>query len=179
MKNVRNNVSMKDLIIVGKVLKPRGLTGEVQVYLSSPSVVGEFFESAGGKKVFIAGKEFIVKKYAFVGEFAYLTFDGVRSVEVAEGLRGQEVRIPREAVRIGDDEVLADDLIGFSVVGLMGQVLGAVKRVVSYGHGEVVECLGEVGEFSFPYEDVFVVETNILARKIVVREEMLEESTDL
>ena len=125
------------LITVGRILKPRGLKGEVKCIIN--------------------------------GEIVYKFFDGVTTLEQAELLRGKPIQVPRETVKLADDEILASDLVGFEIVDTDGRKIGVVKGVENYGASDIVDC----GDFMFPYEDAFVVETNLSDKKIVIRSEML------
>jgi len=147
---------------LAKVLKPRGLAGEVKVHvLTNKPFALSFVDN--------------VEKISHSGEFAFIKFKGVDSVESAEALRGQLIQIPREMLPLDDDEVLADDLIGFEVVGQDGKKLGTVKNIESVGASEVFDC----GSFMFPNEDAFVIETNMRTRRITIRKEMLDEEVVL
>ena len=171
----QSQTNPQNFVTIGKILKPRGLAGELKVQiLTNKHGAFSFVEK--------------VEKVKFAGAFAYIKFKDVNSIADAEKLRGREIRIPRALMPLGADEVLADDLIGFAVVGQGGEKLGFVRSVETIGKGEVIECVkspsregvAPIGDgvwsyFSFPYEDAFVVETNMQERKIVIREKMLAE----
>jgi len=141
---------------LGEVLKPRGLAGEVKVkILTNKPEAFAFVEN--------------VEKLSFSGVFAFIKFKGV-DYEAAQNMRGKLVQIPFDKFQLDDDEVLADELIGFEVVGQDGEFLGTVKDIQSVGASEVFDC----GHFMFPNEDAFVVETNMKTRRIVVKKEMLD-----
>jgi len=147
---------------LARVLKPRGLGGEVKVQvLTNKPFALSFVDN--------------VEKISHSGEFAFIKFKGVDCVQTAQALRGVLLKIPREMFPIDDDEVLADDLIGFEVAGQDGKKLGVVKNVESVGASEVFDC----GSFMFPNEDAFVIETNMKTRRIVIKTEMLDEEVIL
>ena len=168
---------MNDFITIGKILKPRGLSGEVKVQILTNKP--EVFLTLTNKTIDL-GK---VIKSSVQNGFAYITFDGIKTIESAERLRGKDIRIPLADLPIDDDEVYAADLIGFAVVDTDGEKLGKVKSIESYGAGEVIECVGTPGGnrgyFSFPYEDAFVIETNMTKKQIVIKTEMLDEEVIL
>lgn len=155
------------MITIGKILKPRGLSGEVKVQIltNKPDAFLELKTALGLK----------VKKSSIQNGFAYMMFEGINTAETAERLRGREIQIPREVLKLDSDEVLADDLIGFTVVGIDGKRLGTVRGVETYGASDVFDC----GHFMFPNEDSFVLETDITKRQIIVNEKMLEEEVIL
>jgi 16S rRNA processing protein RimM len=164
-----------DKVIIGKVLKPRGLAGEVKV-----SVLTNRFPELNGETV-TCGRDLVVRLASIQNGFAYLTFEGIKDVDGADALRGKNVEVARDMIEIDDDEVLASDIIGFAIVGVSGKTLGRLIAVENYGAGDILECAGVApgSTFSFPNEDNFVVETNMTERKIVVRDERLEVETIL
>ena len=145
-------------VSIGKVLKPRGLKGELKVSTQFPM--------QDIQTVCIAGKEYRVLGASEHAGFAYLKLEGVSTVEQAERLRGLVIDVDRELIKLQDDEVLIADLIGFDMVSPQGQTLGKVAAIDEHPAGEVIVC----ETFSFPYEDAFVVETDMTKKRIVVRD---------
>jgi len=142
---------------LGEVLKPRGLAGEVKVRILTNKP--EAFSFVDG-----------VEKISFSGHYAFIKFKNVDYV-AAQNMRGKLIQIQRDLIPLDDDEVFADDIIGFEVVGEDGKRLGTVKKIEHVGAFEVFDC----GHFMFPNEDEFVVETNMTTKRITIRAEMLEE----
>lgn len=153
---------MKNFVTIGKVLKPRGLSGEVKVQIFTN--ITEAFSLVEN-----------VEKVSFSGGFAFMKFKDVKTIETANAIRGKLIQVPRELLPLGDDEVLADDLIGFEVVDENGKKLGTVLKIESVGASEVFDC----GHFMLPNEDAFVIETNMRKKQIIVNEKMLEEEVVL
>jgi len=131
-----------------------------------------------------------IEKISFSGAFAFIKFKNVTTLEAAERLRGNPIQIPRGKLPLEPDEFIADDLIGFKVLDETGKKLGTVRKIESVGAGEVIDCVRHCEEpcddaiptrkqmsasFMFPYEDEFVVETNMRHKRLVVRAAMLEE----
>ena len=141
-------------IQVSTILKPVGLRGEIKCTYFSPIP----------KVIYIDGKSYKVLKSRDYKDFTFLTLEGIDAIEDAERLRGKSIAIDRESVEIGNDEILTSDLIGFAVINKSGKHLGTVKDIQNYGASDICDC----GSFSFPYEDAFVLETNVKARKIVL-----------
>jgi len=142
---------MEKKVTIGRVLKPRGLSGEVkvQVFTNKPEV----FDHVAN-----------IERITLHGGFAFIKFKGVDCVGAADKLRGHEITIPRELLTVDDDEILMDDLLGFTVVDTAGKKLGVVREVLEVGAGAVID----IGTTMFPYEDEFVAETNRGTRTIVI-----------
>jgi len=150
--------SKNNAVTIGKVLRPRGLSGEVKVQiLTNKHEAFSYVEK--------------VEKIKFGGGFAFIKFKDVNSIADAERLRGHEIQIQREMVPLGANEIIADDLIGFDVVAQDGRKLGVVRSIETVGKSEVIDC----GKFSFPYEEAFVIETSMGTRQIIVEVDMLAE----
>ena len=140
---------------ISRVNRPRGLKGELKC---------DLFDRIP-KKIFIGDREYTVKKAAHTDSTTYLYLDGVDSIDVAERLRGREIFAERAEIALLADEVLTSDLVGFDVVDEKNIRLGCLLSLDDYGGGHI--CVCDFG--SFPYEDHFVAETNMLDRKIVVK----------
>jgi len=151
---------MEDLRI-GKVLKPRGLKGElkVQILTNRPQV---FFDV---KNVLIGGREYGILQASQQSGFVYLYVDGIKTIEMADLLKGKYITVTREQFGLEPDEVLDIDLIGFDVIDAKGNVLGKLESLENFGGGEVLI----VGEQVIPYEDEFISETNMNTKKIILR----------
>lgn len=159
----KNSVpTLSSNVTLGKVLKPRGLSGEVkcQILTNKP----EAFSLLPN-----------IEKISFSGEFAFIRFKGTTTIEAAEALRGSLIQIPRDKLPLDEDEIIADDIIGFDVLDEDGKRLGTVHKIEAVGAGEVIDC----GHFMFPYEDEFVVETNMRHKRLIIRAAMLEEEVVL
>lgn len=156
---------MNKLLTIGRVLKPRGLAGEIKVQILTNRP--EIFTTA--KTVSIGDVDFTVARGSVQNAFAYFMLGGV-DLAKAERLRNKMVQVSAEQFPLEDDEVLSTDLIGFAIVGdKSGKVLGELLGIDDHGAGDVLDC----GALSIPYEDEFVVETNMTERKIVVREDLV------
>ncbi|MDR0461937.1 MAG: hypothetical protein LBG88_01220 [Christensenellaceae bacterium] len=106
----------------------------------------------------------IIKPKGLQGELK-CHFFGIDTIDKAEMFRGVPLYVNRADLKLGADEILATDLVGFVVVDESGKKLGVIKSVDDYGGGDVIDC----GTFSFPYEDDFVIETNMTERKLVCK----------
>ena len=151
--------------IFGKVLRPRGLRGEIKVRFHNNTNNGQW-----GGGVFIDGTGYRVTKFNMQGiGCVFMKLEGIDTIEQAESLRDKLVYTMAPAHTLADDEVLVADILGFSVVDEKGTVLGTLCAVENYGASDVFDC----GTFSFPNEDTFIVETNMTDRKIVIRSQLL------
>lgn len=127
-------------ILVGKIVAPQGIRGEVRVQ--------SFAESpADFKKMLIQSNRFADGDFKFVrvvpnSNVVIAKIRGVDDRNAAEALRGTELFIVRDALPdLSADEYYQADLIGFDVVR-NGQKIGVVDCFQNYGAGDIIETDG-------------------------------------
>ena len=124
---------MKSELTIGKVLKPRGLKGELkfETYSSDPARFSCL------KKLGIDNTEYAVERISVEGNVAYCVLFGVDSVEKAESLRGKLVTCDRNdlpALEEGEHYIV--DMIGLAVV-VNGETKGRISDILQYGSADV------------------------------------------
>lgn len=125
---------MEDTLVVGEVLRPQGLRGEVKVkpLTDDPD---RFFAL---RRVFLRGEEKRCRCLRVHEGYAYLQIDGIFSREAAEGIRGEMLRIRREdAVKLPENAEFICDLIGCQAVDTEGRIWGELKDVLQPGGCDV------------------------------------------
>ncbi|MBQ3079160.1 MAG: 16S rRNA processing protein RimM [Clostridia bacterium] len=129
---------MTDYLVIGEILKPQGVRGEVKVRPITCDI-GRFedIESVYFKK----GEAYEEKGVAFVRgdlDAVYLKFDGVDDRNQAEEIRGELLYVDREhAVELDEDENFIVDLIGLKGVDDEGNEYGTLKDVMQPGGNDV------------------------------------------
>lgn len=124
-------------ILVGKIVAPQGIRGEVRVqsYAENP---------ADFKKFVVYSNRFASGAFKFVravpnSNVIIAKISGVDDRNVAEGLRGTELYIARDALPdLRDGEYYQADLIGFDVIR-DGVKIGIVECFQNYGAGDIIE----------------------------------------
>ena len=155
---------MKSELTIGKVLKPRGLKGELkfETYSSDPARFCDL------KKLSIDKTEYTVLRISIEGNVAYCVLDGVYSVEKAESLRGKLVTCNRDDLPALDEgEHYIVDMIGLAVV-VNGEVKGRISDILQYGSADVYVVKNGDVTFSFPAIKGVVKQVDIDGGKIVV-----------
>jgi 16S rRNA processing protein RimM len=146
-------------VLIGQVLRPRGLRGELKTNAAFAELT----------KVYIDGREYKVDRSSLQNKFVYLCLAGVDSIEKAEKFRKKEIYVNENDLKIADDEVFADDLIGFAVLNANGEKIGKLKSVDDYGGGVFFEiAVAGVGYVHIPNEDEFITETNMKNKTITL-----------
>ena len=138
---------MKTEFLVGKALRPRGLKGEIrfELYTGDPSR----FRSL--QHLRLGDTAFDVEKISVEGDFAYIKFAGIDTVESAESHRGQNPYALRsELPKLKGDRVYISDIMGADVI-VDGDRIGELVDVLQYGSADVyVVKLTKGGTVNFP-----------------------------
>ena len=124
-------------ILVGKIVAPQGIRGEVRVqsYAENP---------ADFRKFVVYSNRFANGAFKFVravpnSNVIIAKISGVDDRNAAEGLRGTELYIARDALPdLRDGEYYQADLIGFEVVR-DGVKIGVVDCFQNFGAGDIIE----------------------------------------
>lgn len=155
---------MKSELTIGKVLKPRGLKGEVKIetYSSDSARFSHL------KAMKIDGQDYLVKSISLEGAIGYVTLDGIDSVEKAELLRGKFITAKRDDLpKLPDGKYYIVDMIGLDVVA-NGDVIGEVIDVLQYGSADVYVVKTIDSSLSFPAIKGLIKEVNLDDGKLVV-----------
>ena len=117
---------MTDTLIVGEVLKPQGIRGELKVKPFTDDA--EDFHAFS--RVFLDGTEYKVISVRTGTGTVFLGLKGVADRNAAELLRGKRIAIPRsEAPAPEEGRYYIADLLGCRIVTEEGTVLGTLTDV--------------------------------------------------
>ncbi len=154
-------MSEKNKILVGKIVAPQGIRGEVRVqtYTAVPTDLRDLsvFCSRFG-----AGAFHFVRAIP-VSSVIVARIDGIDNRNDAELLRGTELFINRDELpALADGEYYQADLIGMHVIR-DGTEIGIVDDIQNYGAGDILEL--DNGEMvSFRGADVDLIKKIITVR---------------
>ncbi len=125
-------------ILVGKIVAPQGIRGEVRVQTYSENPIDfKHFDVLSSK--FKSSAFHFVRRLNPTSDVIIARIDGIDNRNVAETLRGTELFISRDALpKLGADEYYQSDLIGFSVMR-DGENIGRVACFQNYGAGDIIE----------------------------------------
>ena len=157
---------MSDLILLGVVGAPHGVRGEVRIktFTGDPLAIADYGPLTDSK-----GRSFEITDIRPAKEVVVARLKGVATREAAEALNGVELFVARGKLSAGEDEdeFLQADLIGCSVVGPAGIVLGTVATVENYGAGDLLDIETPDGRsVLMPFTKAFAPRIDIAARRI-------------
>lgn len=161
---------MEDLVTIAKVVKTRGLRGELVA-----DILTDFpdrFDSL--KKVFAvkpSGEtlELEIEKFWFQKGRIVFKFVGLDSIEEAENLRDCGVCISEdEIVELEEDEFFDWQLAECAVETVDGENLGKVSELMRTGGTEVLVVKGAEKDYLIPFAETICVEVDIENKLIKV-----------
>jgi len=156
-----------DYLVVGRVVRPFGLRGELKVH-----VMTEYPEQLDRLHTVYLGPErqaWTVENIRLHQDAALFTLAGCDDRDAAESLRGALVQIAREdAVPLEGDEFYEYQLIGIKVVEKDGSLLGKLTEIINTGANDVFVVVGPEGELLLPAIESVILEIDLDADRMLV-----------
>ena len=151
-------------LLVGEVLKPQGIRGEIKVKPFTDSA--EDFKNF--KRIFLDGEEYkILSVRAGAGE-VYLALRGVPDRNAAELLRGKKITIPREeAPEPEEGRYYIADLLESEVLTEAGEKLGVLVDIRQAATDIYTVRSGEK-EILFPAVKGVIIQIDVENKQITV-----------
>lgn len=165
-----SKIDLTDLVLIGRVIRPHGLTGLLRIVSYAQSK--ETFLKAGSVLLNKGQNEFHEKKVVSIrshGSAYLLRLSGLNSIDEAEVFRGAEILIKKAFLSKKDeDEFFWYELIGLNVYLTTGQYLGVLKEVFPTGSNDVYVVGNQGREFLIPAIHQIVKEINIPQKRMVI-----------
>ena len=154
---------MNDLVAIAKIVKSRGLRGEV-----SADILTDFPERFEDLESVIAllpdgtRRDLKIEDFRFQKNRVLLTFEEIDSIEAAENLRNAEICVPEsEAVALEEDEYFDWELAGCAVETVEGEKIGCVKELMRTGGTEILVVAGEEKDYLIPFAETICTEVDV------------------
>jgi 16S rRNA processing protein RimM len=150
-------------IEIGRIARAHGIRGEVVIATHDPE--SDVLDAL--PVIWVGGvqRRMIGVRGTHRGWLVQL--EGIATRNDAEALRGQTVEVDREALALGDDDILLDDLIGCQVKLVDGTPWGTIHSVESGMQDLLVIHDGEL-ERLLPLVDEFVTAIDLEAGVVTV-----------
>ena len=169
----------QNLLLIGKIVKPHGLRGDVKVMSYAESInTYDNLKAIYLKKGDGTIEALHINKVSPSKRLIILGLDGVEDVNKAEELRGLELFIDRnELEEAKEGEYYQHDLLGLNVFTLQGSDLGTIKNIMPTGDYDVLVVQKGKKEHLIPAIKDIVREVNLKEKKVVIEplEGLLEE----
>ena len=165
-----------DFLVVGHVVKPHGIRGELLVssltdhpdVTFSPGVVVVLGDADRGT---CSGDEptlSITEARPHKGGYL-VSFVDIETRTDAEALQGRYLlRAVEELEPLGEGEIFYHQLLGMAVETTDGARLGEVVEVYELAPSDLLAVRGARGEYTIPFRDGIVVEVDTERRRLVV-----------
>ena len=156
-------------VCVGVVTGAHGLRGLVRVrpFTDVAEDVGAYgpVETEDGSQSFVLD----VRNRAGKGQIL-VQIEGIDDRTRAEALKGLKFFVPRDRLPEADDhEFYHADLLGLTIVGQAGEVIGMVRAVQNFGGGDILEITEADGSISnIPFTLAAVPEIRLSEGRVVV-----------
>jgi len=160
-----------DYIVLGTIVRPHGLKGEVKIDLSCSGV--DRLKSCKTLRLVRNGKELkqvsVIRAFEHNDGDAVVRFKEVEGPEEAETLRGVVVAVRSEdREELPNDTFYIDDLMGLEVVSMKGRSYGIVDEVMDGPANAVLVAKIGGKETLIPVLKSMVRSVDLKARQIVV-----------
>ena len=165
---------MNDYLLLGTIVKPQGLKGEVKLRHETGDA-SRFFdlETAWMKQA----ESFVpvsIQSVRLSGADVFLMLEGTQDRDAAEKLRGVQLYVDRAHARpLAEGEAFIADLIGLAAVDTQGNTIGKLTDVLQPGGADVLVFQTPQGPMMAPHLKRLVKE--ITKTHIVLDESVLPE----
>ena len=166
----------KDLVAVGKVLKPHGVRGEIRVQILT-DFPERFEETSEFWLVSPTGLVELrtVEGARFHSGWVLLKLAGIDDPETVAKYRNWLVSVPEdELVELEEDEYWHFELEGLEVRDESGAILGRLEEVLTTAGHDLYAVRGPAGEILIPAVAEFVRSINLDTGVMVVRPPLFE-----
>jgi 16S rRNA processing protein RimM len=157
---------------VGRVVKSRGLTGEVKVLLTT-----DFPERLNARKVLFVGKneqeaaEIRVKSVTIAGKFAFYRFSEILRQEDAEKMIGKTLFVSvQELPKLKGDAAYVHELVGLKVLAENDIEIGVLNDVLKLPSTDAYEIkLANGKKILIPAIEEFIEEVHLTNGFVKIR----------
>jgi 16S rRNA processing protein RimM len=166
----RKRISHSNEILIGVVVAPHGLKGEVKVKPLSDIFERQLnYASSVNYYRGLTKRKLEVEGLRRSGNLFILKFKGVNDRNGSEALVGGELWLEKEkSAPLEEGEYLFEDLKGCRVFNPEGKELGLVVDVLEMPSSHILVIESDGKEVLVPFIDEFVKEVNVKDKKIVI-----------
>jgi len=159
-----------NLLIIGKVIRPHGLSGLLRIFSYSGS--GESLINA--ETVLLRPVQGEILEFKVVSVKAHpnallMRLEGISSLETAEKFRGAEILIRKDTLRHeSEDEYFWFELIGLEVFLNSGRFIGTLKDIINTGSNDIYVVKEGDKEFLIPALHGIVTKIDLQGKRMVI-----------
>lgn len=162
-----------DKIVIGKVIKPQGIKGEIKVDITA----SDKQLASKLKEIYLDNDSYTVISVKNLVNGVFFKLKGVDDRNQAELLRGKQVSFKRDKMpKLEEGRYLIADVIGSEIIA--GEnVVGILENILQYGAADVyvVKGVNNYKDFMFPCLKKVLVKVDTDNKKIYLNNEILEQ----
>ncbi len=165
---------MEQRFVIGKILKPKGLKGELKVSSYLDDIY--FFETLDC--LYLDGKnlKLNIKSLKVRQDKVYLFFEGYDTVESVDDFRNTEISVLQEdAPKLNEGEFFVGDILGAIVKDENGTIIGELEEIKNYGSTDVYTLKNKGKEIMFTEVEGLIETVDLEEKEIVVNSKILAE----
>ena len=161
----------EDLILIGKVIKPHGVKGELRIEYFNPEEPSFF---SNYREILLRDERGVLRPFRLLKvrphkRFLLVKLEGLRSREEASRWKGGEVLVRRDELPpLGEDEYYWQDILGMEVFSKEGKYLGEVKEILRTGSNDVYVVRKDRKEMLLPALKEVILEVDCKEGRMVV-----------
>lgn len=160
------------LILIGKVLRPHGLKGDlwIRYYNPDPLFLLNYKHILLKDRRRSLIRVFEVKEISIKEKGIILSLNGISDRKAAERWAGSDIYVRAEDLpELGPGEYYYKDIIGMEVFNMNGELLGKVVNIISTASNDVYVIEGPYGELVLPAIEGVIQEVCVEKKKMTVR----------
>ena len=159
-------------LIIGEVVKPQGIKGELKIKLFDTSK-----DLSKLKQVYIGDDIFAISSLSIRQDFMYVMIEGFNSIQEVEKFRMQKVYINVDDANqlLDKNEYFVENILNFNVITSMGGEVGVLDDVQNYGSKDVAFISGKNGQILLPIVDGLIEQVVEDEKKLILNAKLFLE----
>ncbi len=164
-----NQPSPNSLLLVGKVIRPHGLTGLLRVW----AYAGPEASFPDGETIYLRSVSGVMHEYTitsatFHKNIFLMELEGLRTIEEAEEYRGADILIRKDSLTREEDTYFWHELLGLEVYLDTGEYLGSISRIIPTNGNDIYIAEKGDKEVFIPAVHEVVKQIDLENRKIII-----------
>ncbi len=157
---------------LGYITRKHGLQGEVSVFLD----VDYPEDYAGMESVFLAAPDndtlipYFIEHIQILDRKAVIKFEGIDTVEEAEGLRSSQLYLPLDQLpQLEENQFYYHEIIGYSIKDVNKGMLGKVKQIYEVPSHDLIGMQYQNKEVLIPIKDDIILKVDKVENTLEVK----------
>ena len=160
---------VEDCYLLGNIVKPHGLEGEVQVFLD----VDNPAEYDNLESVFVELNQklvpFFIDTISVGSNKVIVKFEDVDSREGAEEIASKDLYLPLTALpELDSDQFYFHEIIGFEIIEA-NKLIGKVENIYSFSAQDLISTTIDGNEALIPIQDDIILTVDKTGQKLFVK----------